>query len=545
LTHAKIDTSSNILLGRFLGCVDDHRRGAATATDDHEPAYRVAPLSELRRSDEQAMAERRFPDHESQPLGRDPSADERLAFLTSLLNTVEQAVIATDNQGRILHWNRFAEKLYGWPADETSGRDISDLLLPDNLRDHGRAVITALARGERGPRAWVLQRRDGSAVHVHATSSPILDGAGKIVGVVGVSWDVSEKERLETVLHQTEIRLRLIAEQLPATVWATDADLRIVWNAGAAFRTLGTDPSSLIGKTVAEAVRESEGRLEAVDAHIRALAGETVTYEGGAREIVTQAVVQPFREPTGHITGTVGVALDITERKRIERELSEKRAELQMLSRRMLEAQEGERRALARELHDDFGQLLTAIRLSMEAARRTSSGGGQHLTDGITLIDQALDKVRSLALDLRPAILDDLGLIAALRWLIKRQSQSAGFEGRLLVGPLSARLSTDVTTCSFRVVQEALTNVVRHAAARNVVVELIFADRELRVVVRDDGRGFDVPAARQLAARGLSLGLLSMQERVTLVGGHLVIDSTPGEGTTIDARVPLAVGDVP
>jgi len=230
----------------------------------------------------------------------------------------------------------------------------------------------------------------------------------------------------------------------------------------------------------------------------------------------------------------------------VERELDEKREQLQALSRRLLAAQEAERRALARELHDDFGQFLTAVRLNLEAMRRAISGeGARQLADSITLVDQAIDRVRGLALDLRPAMLDDLGLVAALRWLLKRQSERAGFEGRLWVERLGAQVPPAVATCSFRLVQEALTNVARHAGARNVDIELSTTDGELRIVVRDDGSGFNLPAARQLAARGVSLGLLSMQERVTLAGGRLEIESAIGDGTAVDARIPLTGADPP
>jgi len=493
------------------------------------------------------MTVRKPPDGEDRPNRDGQSTEQRLEFLTMLLDAVEQAVIATDRKGRILHWNRFAEQLYGWRDDEVAGKNIVDLLLPEATRELGRTAISALPTGERTVGNWMLQRRDSATIPVHVLSTPIVDSRGNAVGIVGVSWDVSEKNRLEQELHESESRLRLFAEQLPALAWATDADLKIVWNKGAAFRQLDTDPNTLLGKTVADVVRPGEaGQLEALDAHWRALRGETVAYEAGDKGVVLQCVVQPFRDPVGRIAGVVGVALDITDRKRVERELDEKREQLQALSRRLLAAQEAERRALARELHDDFGQFLTAVRLNLEAMRRAISGeGARQLADSITLVDQAIDRVRGLALDLRPAMLDDLGLVAALRWLLKHQSERAGFEGRLWVERLGAQVPPAVATCSFRLVQEALTNVARHAGARNVDVELSTTDGELRIVVRDDGSGFNLPAARQLAARGVSLGLLSMQERVTLAGGRLEIESAIGDGTAVDARIPLTGADPP
>jgi two-component system sensor histidine kinase UhpB len=346
---------------------------------------------------------------------------------------------------------------------------------------------------------------------------------------------------LEAQLHESERRLRLYSEQLPTLAWATDLDLRVVWNQGAAFQSFGIDPKSLLGQTVAEMLGpDSAATAEALEAHLRALRGETIAYEKTDAGVTMRYIVQPSRDVAGHITGVVGVALDVTDGKRAQSELAEKREQLQSLSRRLITTQEAERRALARELHDDFGQLLTAIRLALEAARRETSGAGrQQLGDGIALVDQAIDRVRSLATDLRPPILDDLGLVAALRGLLRRQFQHARFEVRLKVKSLEGRLPTATETCAFRLVQEALTNVARHADARHVEVEVSAAEGDLGIVVRDDGRGFDASPARQLAPERLSLGLLSMRERVALAGGHLDVRSVVGEGTTIEAHLPI------
>jgi PAS domain S-box-containing protein len=473
--------------------------------------------------------------------GGGESREEGPRFLKLLLDAVEQAVIATDAAGRILHWNRFAERMYGWRSAEVVGKGVADILLPEAQRDRGRAAIAALCRGERAQGEWELRRRDGTMIPVRATSTPILDSGGSIVGIVGVSLDISEKKRLEQELHQSENRLRAIVEQLPALAWTTDADLRIIWNLGRAFRPMSTDPKVLVGETIAEVVGRHDGRPAAIEAHQRALRGETVAYEGGGRGRVLQAVVQPFRDSRGNITGTVGVALDITDHRRVESELYQKREQLHALSGRLLVAQEAERHALARELHDELGQVLTAIRLNLESARSAdASVRAQHITECIALVDQAMNQTRRLALDLRPAILDDLGLVAALRSLLKRQSEHGGFEGRFSVAELNGRLSAALETCSFRLVQEALTNVARHAGAKTVDVELGAADGELRIQVRDDGKGFDVARARLAAARGASLGLLSMQERVALCGGRIEIQSAPGKGTSLDAHLPLA-----
>jgi signal transduction histidine kinase len=155
------------------------------------------------------------------------------------------------------------------------------------------------------------------------------------------------------------------------------------------------------------------------------------------------------------------------------------------------------------------------------------------------MVDHAIEQVRSLALDLRPSILDDLGLAAALRWLLKRQAERAGFEGNVLVSTSEGRFPAAIETCCFRLAQEALTNVSRHAEATCVRIELRADEKKMQLVVRDDGKGFDVRMARERAAHGASLGLLSMDERVSLAGGKLEIQSSHGYGTTIRARFTL------
>lgn len=212
--------------------------------------------------------------------------------------------------------------------------------------------------------------------------------------------------------------------------------------------------------------------------------------------------------------------------------------QLQALSRRLLSAQEAERRRIARELHDEIGQVLTAVKMNLRAAQLHLAGSAlaSDLEESIAAVERTLQQVRDLSLDLHPSLLDDLGLVPALRWLVARQAQQAGLSVQFAADPLDRRLSPDLEITCFRLVQEALTNVVRHAHAHQVYVELRYGDGELQLTVRDDGVGFDVQPVLERAMRGASLGLLGMRERVLLVGGQIDIASAPGRGTEIRAR---------
>jgi PAS domain S-box-containing protein len=232
---------------------------------------------------------------------------------------------------------------------------------------------------------------------------------------------------------------------------------------------------------------------------------------------------------------------NITERKQAEAKRKEYSRKLQVLSRRLVEAQETERRNIARELHDEIGQALTVMQLNLQAMLQ--SPGAEALTprldESLKVVERVLEQVQDISLDLRPSILDDLGLEPALRWYTDRQAALVELKVEFHADRLEQRLDPVIETECFRVAQEALTNVVRHAQAKVVTVELRKEEGQLHLCVCDDGIGFDVAAIREKAVHGASLGLLSMEERAALAGGGLEFKSTPGQGTDVQAWFPL------
>ena len=234
------------------------------------------------------------------------------------------------------------------------------------------------------------------------------------------------------------------------------------------------------------------------------------------------------------------VLSDATERKQLETSLREHAQQLQLVSRRVLEVQESERRRVAIELHDELGQLLTAVKINLQAQDRfKKQDSGELIAENIKIVDNALAQVRRLALALRPAMLDDLGLLPALRWLADQTTTRSGVAVELHAASLQQRLAPEVETACFRIVQEALTNTVRHAQAKQVTIYLRLDGDTLDLCVQDDGHGFDLVAMRKRAQTGGSIGILGMQERASLMGGHLDIQSAPGLGCTVCLRCPL------
>lgn len=223
------------------------------------------------------------------------------------------------------------------------------------------------------------------------------------------------------------------------------------------------------------------------------------------------------------------------------RRLSEERQRFEALSRQLLAVQERERRSLAVELHDEIGQVLTAVKLRLLQLGQEGSlkRAEPVLTESLQSVDEALQQIRQMSLNLRPSLLDDLGLEPALRWLLDRYNREGGAAARLIARLGAARLPATVEVVCFRLVQEALTNVRRHAKARRVLVFLKRRANGLALTVRDDGAGFDVRTALAAASSGESLGLLGMQERVRFAGGLFTITSTPGRGTRLRVWIPM------
>ena len=240
----------------------------------------------------------------------------------------------------------------------------------------------------------------------------------------------------------------------------------------------------------------------------------------------------------------------LSERRERERHLATSRAlelsqeRLRALSRRLLEVQENERRSLARDLHDDIGQVLTALKIQLESLARAQKGSLQgslqpQIEECVSTTAHALERVRQLSLSLRPLQLDDFGLIAALRSHLDRQAKIGGLTPHFEANDAPRQVPPDTETACFRVAQEAINNVLRHARARTLWMRVFTTEQGLGLSVRDDGVGFDLDSARRRAAVGGSLGVVSMEERAALSGGTLELRTAPGQGTILLATFPL------
>jgi PAS domain S-box-containing protein len=462
-------------------------------------------------------------------------------------------MVAVDRSGRIVQANLQAEAMFGYDRDELRGQSI-EILLPARLRDHHRQHRESFAAEPRrramgaGLRLFGL-RKNGSEFPVDITLTPV---EGRTDGVVMAAVrDMSER-------REAQRRFRRLLESAPDAMILVGSDGRIALVNGHAERLFGYTRQELVRQplTMLAPPPLRDAATRAVETffaeprlfHLGTDGTPLVTgLRKDGRELPLQLTVSPLETEIGVLA--VASVRDLTERREAERQREmlyldncASRERLAVLSTRLLAAQESERRTIARELHDEIGQALTAVSVNLQTLHTMPDSPDRLdiLDESVTITQQTLRQVRDLSLDLRPSLLDDLGLGPALRWYLERQAQRVGCAVTLEDELGDTRYPAPIETTCFRVAQEALTNVVRHSNARAVRVSVRRDGDEIRLTIEDDGTGFDVDAARERASKGHSLGLLGMEERALLAGGRIEITSRPGSGTRVVARLPVA-----
>jgi PAS domain S-box-containing protein len=359
--------------------------------------------------------------------------------------------------------------------------------------------------------------------------------------------DEQERDRARENLKQSE--RRLAEAQQVAHIGSWERDLRtnkVTWpdELYRLFGLQGRDGDLTYQQFLKLVLPEDVDRIRGlVDAAIREHRGFKCDYriplaDGSVHVMNDQGNV--ILNEAGEAVRLVGTAQDVTQLRQAEQTLQAYTSRLQALSRRLLEVQEAERRHLARELHDEIAQLLTGLGLLMKPEVEVSPEAARATFEQMqAIIDELLERIRGLSFDLRPAELDELGLVPALLALFERYTGQTGIQVNFKQQGMARRFQSEVETAAYRTVQEALTNVARHARAVDATVQIRATSEVLSVQIEDRGRGFDSKTTLRAPQSG---GLMGMQERLLLLGGNLTVESRPGGGTRIIAEFPLHSG---
>ena len=476
---------------------------------------------------------------------------ERAAELETLLEAVPATVlIAHDPDCHRVTGNRAAKELLRLnPGQEAS------LTAPAAKPTHYKVLAgdrelvgdeLPLQRAARGFAAKDFEESilfsDGTVRHLLGNAVPLRDDANRLRGAVAAYVDITERRPAE----RAQAQLAAIVESNSDAIIGRGIDKTIYsWNP-AAERLFGWTAREAIGQSIRITTPpETWGARDAIIERVaRGAIVESVetvrVHKNGAR-FFAEVTYSPVKDAQGRVVSISMVIRDITERKRAEQALRDYTRRVESMSRELIKVQESERATIARELHDQIGQVLGAAKLSLQVMRRQPAAQTFHrgLDEVVEALSEALQETRTLALRLRPPQLDDLGLARAVRLYAERLADASQMKLHFSSTSLPT-VPTPLDIACFRVAQEALQNIFRHAAAENVWIDLSAENDVLRLAVRDDGKGCDLAAMRTRVRQGHSLGLVNMEERVALAGGSIEVLSHPGKGTAIHAAFPLS-----
>jgi len=471
--------------------------------------------------------------------------EESETRLRTVLNSAPIALLAVNQDGFFTLSEGAGLKRTGLKPGQVVGQSAFDLygalpiILPNGKTIFGKELLERVFGGE-----TVVADTELNGIYFDNLFAPIIDQNGNANGIVGVSIDVTERRQLEESLHRAELQYRTLVEQVPPIIYMAGLEQHIgVTYISPRINALGftqaewvADPELWVRQLHPD---DRERVLEQIDAikksgSVPKLEYRLMTRDGEVRWFLDE--VMNVRDADGKLVYRQGIMLDITDRKQAEQELRLSRDRLADLSRRLVQTREAEARAIGRELHDQIGQMLTAIKINLDLLPDLPpERAAKKMEQALGIVTELLNRVSRLSLELRPPMLDDLGLVPALMWQIRHHQEQSGTRVDFRhSGVEGVRFDPEIETTLYRVVQEALTNVARHAQATRVKLEVNARGGQLEVQIKDDGQGFD-PKIALVKNRGIS----GMRERVNLLNGSFQIESEPGHGTRISARLPL------
>jgi PAS domain S-box-containing protein len=464
-------------------------------------------------------------------------------LLQALLDSLSVPITVTDGSGRVTVWNRAAEDTFGWAAEEVIGEQLP-ICPPDQMED-SQARTRRVFEGETIADFYgAAVLRDGARIDVRATAVPVYGVDGGVHASMWMISDVTDQQRAAAALEQRNQLLRALLNASPLPITATDRDGRTtLWNA-AAEREFGWTAGEAIGQLLPvvppEDVEGFAGR------RARAHAGEIVTdaqakalrRDGSRLDISLSAA--PTYGSDGRVNGAIEIMMDITERLHAFELLRRSDEERRRLLAKLVRAQEEERRRIAADIHDDSVQVLTALALRLELLRRKTDDPSvlESLAEAERTARLAITRLRHLMFELRPPVLDRDGLAAALRLQIEQVRHNYGIDC-VLEDELQREPEGEARVIAYRIAQEALVNVVKHAAASVVRVRLRSRNGGVLARITDNGRGFD-PGTQH----GAHFGLAAMRERAEMAGGWCRVRSFFGRGSVVEFYVPDRVGPV-
>jgi PAS domain S-box-containing protein len=441
------------------------------------------------------------------------------------------------------------EELTGYEKINFDTRSMKwdDLLLLEDYQRFKDGFLKGLHESGSYIREYRIRRKDGEVIWVQDRGQIICDVDGRVEYVSGVFFDVTERRRAEEALRGSEARFASFMRHLPGTAVMRDFHGRCLFANEAWERIQHRASRDWEGKSIgAMSPPEMAAQIEASDQQVITHGEpvqviEEIPQEDGIHNWLVNKF--PILDQDGRpiLIGAVGI--DITLRRRAEEALRESERRLRYLASQLLSAQERERKRISMELHDELGQSLAVLKLQIRAIERGLGSHQQDLKSGcrelLLYLDGVIDDVRRLSRDLSPAILEDLGLQAAVRYLIDGVSKHYAVRYSFEVEDLDDLFPVDAQITIYRIFQECLTNISKHAGATEVSITIKEKDDLICLAIEDNGAGFDPAQVAGRRGTGRGMGLAALDERSRMLGGTLKIRSQPGSGTRFTCAIPV------
>lgn len=482
--------------------------------------------------------------------------DMQRAQLQAIIGSAMDAIITVDEEQRVVLFNGAAESMFLCTVAEAIGQPL-DRFIPERFRPAHHGHVRGFSHTEKISRSMDRRgalkglRANGEEFPFEASLSHVVVAGQQFFTVI--LRDVTERKLAEETLRNREHEFHLLADNVPAFYAYIDPDLRYRFVNKRYEAFFGRPTSEIMGLPVKEIL--GARNFDQIEPKLRAaVGGQSVSFvypmalpDGDARWMNVQYT--PDGDDTGRIRGVLALVTDVTAQKQAELALQqnqsvlgEKQEELQILAEKLLTAQDEERKRIARELHDDFNQRLASLSVELETLERAPLTSPEPVDRQLAAIrgrvGRLSDDLHDLAYKLHPSLLEHVGLEVAMRDHVAEFMKRTGLPVTFIARDVPGRLSPEKATNLFRVMQESLQNVAKHANATAVTVRLSGSPKGIGVSVRDNGQGFDLESRR---VRVKGLGLVSMQERARALGGFLRIHSLPTEGTKVCAWIPGAL----